>query len=376
MVKYLNQNTQGVFSMKINVDKKSFQEAVKKVIAEKKAALPILTNFLLKAEDGRLVIHGTDLEVFTTYWINADVEEEGSVCVNAKKLTDISKVLPSAEVNLHIDKNNLKITSGKTKYSLPTTPAEDFPTFEEFPSDLAVSISGNTLLEGISKTVYASSRDESRFALNGVCFSFVNNHIDFVATDGHRLALYKGEITGGKIEGKYIVPQKALAEVKKLVSEYEDIEVAISGSSIFFKGSDWMLSARLLEGVFPDYTQVIPSAFNIEIEVSKGDILDSVKRVIVAEEKDTKPIKIILKENKLIVSTPTSEDTFAEDEIDIDYTGEDFEIGFNGKYIIEALDEIQDSRVLIKFINKDSQTVIVPKDENEPYLAVVMPMNI
>ncbi len=362
--------------MKITVDRKSFQDAVKKVISERKTAFSILTNFLLKAQDGKLIIQGTDLEVFTTYWINADIKEEGTVCVNAKKLTDISKVLPSSEVSLHMDKNNLKITSGKTKYSLATTPAEDFPNFDEFPYDLAVSISGNTLLKGISKTVYAASKDESRFALNGVCFSFKDGHIDFVATDGHRLALYKGEITGKNLEGKYIVPQKALAEVKKLVSEYEDIEVAISESSIFYKGSQWMLSARLLEGVFPDYPQVIPSSFNIQVEVSKGEILDSVKRVIVAEESDAKPIKITLKENKLVVSTPTSEDTFAEDEIDIDYQGENFEIGFNGKYIIEAIDEIEDSVVLIKFINKDSQTVIVPKDENEPYLAVVMPMNI
>ncbi|MGB9766365.1 MAG: DNA polymerase III subunit beta [Sulfurihydrogenibium sp.] len=362
--------------MKITVDRKIFQEAVKKVIAEKKAALPILTNFLLKAENGRLVIQGTDLEVFTTYWINADVEEEGAVCVNAKKLTDISKVLPSTEVSLSLEKSNLKIVSGKTKYSIPTVDPNDFPTFESFPSDLAVSISGSTLLNGITKTVYAASKDESRFALNGVCFSFVDSHIDFVATDGHRLALYKGEITGKGVEGKHIVPQKALSEVKKLVSEYEDVEIAISGSSIFFKGGDWMLSARLLEGIFPDYTQVIPTTFNIQVEVSKNEIIDSVKRVVVAEESDAKPIKLTLKENKLIVSTPTSEDTFAEDEIDIDYEGEEFEIGFNGKYIIEAIDEIEDSRVLMKFINKDSQTVIVPKDENEPYLAVVMPMSI
>ena len=362
--------------MDIVVDKKSFQDAVKKVIAEKKAALPVLTNFLLKAEDGKLIIQGTDLEVFTTYWINADVKQEGSVCVNAKKLTDISKVLPAASVSLQLDKNSLKIISGKTKYSIPTTDPEDFPTFEEFPSDLAVRISGDTLLKGITKTVYAASKDESRFALNGVCFSFVEKYLDFVATDGHRLALYKGEVSGGNVEGKYIVPQKALGEIKKLVSEYEDVEVAISGSSIFFKGSDWILSARLLEGVFPDYTQVIPNTFNIEIEVSKGEILDAVKRVVVAEESDAKPIKLTLKENKLIISTPTVEDAYAEDEIDIEYQQEEFEIGFNGKYIIDAIDEIEDSRIIIKFINKDSQTVIIPKDENEPYLAVVMPMNI
>ena len=137
-----------------------------------------------------------------------------------------------------------------------------------------------------------------------------------------------------------------------------------------------MLSARLLEGVFPDYTQVIPKSFNIEVEVLKGDILDSVKRVVEAEESDAKPIKLTLKENKLIISTPTVEDAYAEDEIDIEYNQEEFEIGFNGKYIIDAIDEIEDRNVIVKFIDKDCQAVIIPENHKERYLAVVMPMTI
>ncbi len=214
--------------MKVKAYKKDLQEAFKKVISEKKAALPILTNFLLKAEDGKLTVYGTDLEVYTSYTIPADVEEEGSICVNSKKISDISKVLAQNEALLYTDGETLKITSGKTKYSLPTFEADDFPLPESYPSDLAILISGQELLKGISKTIYAVSKDESRFALNGVCFSFIKGKLDFVATDGHRLALYNIQVNGN-LEGKYIVPLKALNELKKLVSDFEDVEVAVSG---------------------------------------------------------------------------------------------------------------------------------------------------
>jgi DNA polymerase-3 subunit beta len=361
--------------MKVKAYKKDLQDAFKKVISEKKSALPILTNFLLKAEDGKLTVYGTDLEVYTLYTIPADVEEEGSICVNSKKISDISKVLAQNEALLYTDGETLKITSGKTKYSLPTFEADDFPLPESYPSDLTVLISGKEFLEGVSRTIYAVSKDESRFALNGVCFSFIDDKLEFVATDGHRLALYSTQISG-KLEGKYIVPIKALSEIKKLVSDVEDVEVAVSGSSIFFKGSNYILSARLLEGIFPDYKQVIPDSFSIEITLSKSELIESIKRVIIAEDNDNKPIKLKLFNNKLIISTPSTSDAYAEDEIEVSYDGKEFEIGFNGKYILDAVDEIENENIVIKFINKDSQTVIVPEDSEERYLAVVMPMTI
>jgi DNA polymerase III, beta subunit (EC 2.7.7.7) len=238
------ENTKKYFggtNMKLKTYKKDLQEALKKVISEKKAALPILTNFMLKAEDGKLTIYGTDLEVYTTYSIFADVEEEGAICVNAKKLTDISKVLGKEDVSIYTEKESLKITSGKTKYSLSTFEADDYPLPEAFPSNTTVLVSGKELLKGINKTIYAVSKDSSRFALNGVCFSFNGNELELVATDGHRLALYNIQISGN-LEGKYIVPTKALNELKKLVSDIEDVEITVSESSIFFKGYNYTMS--------------------------------------------------------------------------------------------------------------------------------------
>jgi DNA polymerase-3 subunit beta len=364
--------------MKLKTYKKDLQEALKKVISEKKSALPILTNFMLKAEDGKLTIYGTDLEVYTTYSIFADIEEEGSICVNAKKLADISKVLGKEEVSIYTEGENLKITLGKTKYSLSTFEADDYPLPEEFPSNATILISGKELLKGISKTIYAVSKDSSRFALNGVCFSFNGNELELVATDGHRLALYNIQITGKGIEGKYIVPIKALNELKKLVSDIEDVEIAVSESSIFFKSHNYMMSARLLEGIFPDYKQVIPNSYNIEVVLPKEELIGSIKRTTVAEEDENKPIKMVLTKNKLTIATASriSTDTYAEDEIDINYDGQEFEIGFNGKYILEAVDKIDSDNIVVKFINKDSQTTFTPENQEEKYLALVMPMTL
>lgn len=361
--------------MKLVVDKKDFQDALKKVISEKKSNLPILTNFLLRAEEGKLYIYGTDLEVYSTYTIPADIEKEGDICVNAKKLIDISKVLPTSEVLLENQQNNLKILSGKTKYNLPVANVEDFPTFERFPEDMSVSLSSASLLKGIDKTMYAASRDESRFTLNGVCFSFMEKKLDLVATDGHRLALYQIGYSGITEKNKFIVPLKALNELKKLLVDALDVDVAVYGSNMFFRSKEWSLQTRLLEGVFPDYTMVIPKEFMIELSINKNEFLDALKRVITPIEDGIKPVKLTISNGKLKISS-ASEGVNAEDEMDVDYVGE-FEIGFNGNYLLDAVDKIESQECILKFTGKDSQTLIKPADGGENgYIAIVMPMNL
>lgn len=361
--------------MKLTVSKKDFQEALKKVLSEKKSTLPILTNFKLKAENDRLYIYGTDLEVYTTYWIPAVVEEEGDTCVSSKKLIDISKVIPTSEVILTKQDNSLKLLSGKTKYSLPTVDPVDFPVFEEFPKDIAIKVVGSELLKGINKSMYAASKDESRFTLNGVCFSFTEDGLDLVATDGHRLALYKVEYQGRIDKGKYIVPIKAILELKKVLSDAIDVDIAVVGHNMFFEGGQWSVQTRLLDGVFPDYTMVIPKEYMVEIVVPKEEFLESIKRVIVPIEESTKPVRLNLSNGEMKVSS-ASDGTEAEDQVEIDYTGELFEIGFNGNYIIDAVEEVESSDCVIQFTGKESQTVIKPAKDSEPYLAIVMPMNI
>ncbi len=367
--------------MELVIDKSDLQNVLKKAISatEKKSALPILSNFLLEAKDDKLTVQGTDLEVHVSVSVFAKVEQEGIACVNAKKITDISRLLPSNEVYIKLEDNNLRIKSGRTKYNLPISSADDFPNLYPFPEDNAFVISGENLQKAISKTLYATSKEESRFALQGVLFKSLDGTIDVVATDGHRLALYNIDRTGnGDIN--IIVPQKALNELKRLLTGLEDVEVAATDQYVFFRTKEWILMSRLLEGAFPDYSQVIPENFSREIHVNKKEFLDAVKRVSAVIEGDTKPLKLVLKTGEeggiLQLRSASSEYGEAVDELNIDYSDEEFSIGFNAKYIIEAVDVIDTESVIVKFTNPNAQTLFLPSEDTDRYKAIVMPMEI
>ncbi|NPA16740.1 MAG: DNA polymerase III subunit beta [Aquificae bacterium] len=363
--------------MELVIDKTDLQNLLKKAISatEKKSALPILSNFLLEAKEDRLIVQGTDLEVHVSVSVFAKVEKEGTACVNAKKLTDISRLLPSSEVYIKLEDSTLKIKSGKTKYNLPVVPSEDFPMMYPFPEDNAFIVSGDEIQKAISKTSYAASKEETRFALQGVLFKSLDGSMDLVATDGHRLALYTID-RNGKGEVNIIVPQKALNELKKLLTGFEDVEMAASDQYVFFRTKEWVLMSRLLEGAFPDYTKVIPQEFSIEIKVDKKEFLDAVKRVSAVIEGDPKPVKLTLKENTLELVSRSSEYGEATDELPIEYQGEEFSIGFNARYLIEAVEVIDGDNALIRFTSPNAQTLILPEDETDRYRAIVMPMEI
>ncbi|WP_457624180.1 DNA polymerase III subunit beta [Persephonella sp.] len=363
--------------MELVIDKTDLQNLLKKAISatEKKSALPILSNFLLEAKEDRLIVQGTDLEVHVSVSVFAKVEKEGTACVNAKKLTDISRLLPSSEVYIKLEDSTLKIKSGKTKYNLPVVPSEDFPMMYPFPEDNAFIVLGDEIQKAISKTSYAASKEETRFALQGVLFKSLDGSMDLVATDGHRLALYTID-RNGKGEVNIIVPQKALNELKKLLTGFEDVEMAASDQYVFFRTKEWVLMSRLLEGAFPDYTKVIPQEFSIEIKVDKKEFLDAVKRVSAVIEGDPKPVKLTLKENTLELVSRSSEYGEATDELPVEYQGEEFSIGFNARYLIEAVEVIDGDNALIRFTSPNAQTLILPEDETDRYRAIVMPMEI
>ena len=362
--------------MELTIDKKDLQNILKKAIAatEKKSALPILSNFLLEAKDDKLTVQATDLEVHVAVSVIAKVENEGKACVNAKRLTEIARLLPENQVYIKLEYNSLKIKSGKTKYSLPTAPPEDFPGLYPFPEENAFVVSGDELLNSIQKTIYATSKEESTFSLQGVKYKSYDSKIDSVATDGHRLALYRLDKNGnGEIDS--IIPPKALNELRKLLTGVEDVEIASSQQYVFFRTKEWILMSRLLEGIFPDYTNVIPQEFSIEIKLNKKEFLEAVKRVSAVVEGDLKPVKLTLTENKLTLRAFSPEFGEAIDEIDIQYEGEEFSIGFNARYLIDAVDVIDEEEIFIKFTTPNSQTMIVPS-ENENYLAIIMPMEV
>ncbi|NPA13444.1 MAG: DNA polymerase III subunit beta [Aquificae bacterium] len=363
--------------MELVIEKGDLQTLLKKAISatEKKSALPVLANFLIEAGEDKITVQGTDLEVHVSISGFAKVEQEGKVCVNAKKLTDISRLLPSSEVHMKLEGNTLKVKSGKTKYSLPVSPPEEFPMMYPFPEDNGFIVSGDSIQKGIQKTSYAVSKDESKPSLQGVLFKSNNSKLDFVATDGHRLALYTADINGnGEID--IIIPQKALAELKKLLTGFEDVEVAASDQYVFFRTKEWVLMSRLLEGTFPDYTKVIPEEFSIQIQVDKKEFSDGIKRVSAIIEGEPKPVKLTLKDNTLQLQSRSTEQGEATDELQVEYEGEEFNITFNARYLLEAIDVIDTEKATVRFVSQKAQTLILPEGDTDPYKAIVMPMEV
>lgn len=361
--------------MKLRIDRGEFLSALQKAknATEKKSALPILNNFLLIAENETLILKATDLENFLSLHIKADVEDEGKTAVNADKLTSVIKSLSSAMVSVELKEDKLVVGGGRSTFRLTTLDPEDFP---EFPEPItSAEIPAVDLVKAIDKVEYAISKEDARYALQGLYIHEVNGKTHFVGSDGHRLALFW---RNSPFSVELLIPRKSLKVIQGLMKDY--IGLIHSGkdeSFAHFTGEDWTLSVRLLEGEYPDYMVVIPRSFNHEILANKADLLESLKRLSSIAESSAFPVKISFSDNLALLEISDPEYGEGRDEVDVDYAGGPVEVGFNGKYLIEALDSFDADRVWIKIVDPDSAVVIESNDkEKDPYLCVVMPMRL
>ncbi len=363
--------------MKLQVDREEFEEALRKAreATEKKSALPILTNFLLEADDEKLVIRATDLENYLTVHVTADIEEKGSVCVNSRKLSEIVRNLSSAVVNLNTQEDRLILVGGRSRFKLPTISPEDFP---EFPASGGSSelVHGNLILKAVEKTEYSIAKEEARISLQGMYMRGYEGRIHFVGSDGHRLALYEPE---GNFDKQLLIPRKSLKVLQRLITGIEEVEVVVGedGSFASFRTEGWHLIIRLLEGEFPDYMAVMPGEFSIEILFDKNELRNTLRRLASIGEGKAFPVKFTLADNMAVVEISDPEFGEGRDEIDIDYVGDTFEIGFNGSYIIEALNAFDSEKVWFKFTTPDTATLIEADDyTQDPYKCIIMPMRV
>ncbi len=364
--------------MKLTCDRKLLEETLAKAkeATEKKAALPILSNFLLEAKGETLTIRATDLENYLTLSLPANVIEEGVVCVNSQKLTDIVKGGSCAEVIFSLKGETLTVECGRSRYKLATVDADEFPEFPEIEEDSPSGIlEGRLLLEGIDRTDYAVPKDAENLILNSMLIKGKENEIHFVGTDGHRLALYKPPVEGFELE--LPLPKRSLKVLKKLVGKLDELKVQRSENFAFFETENWKLAVRLLEGEYPDYEAVIPEETTHNALVPTEEFLKALKRVTLLIEGKVKPVKITLVENLMKLQVSDPEFGEAEDEVEVEYVGEGIEVEFNAKYLMEALDRYDSERVWLKLIDADSPALIEAENmEEEPYLCLIMPMTL
>ena len=348
--------------------------------------MPILANTLIEApETGKnamLQLAATDLEVGVRSQHVANVTEAGGLTVSAKKLFEIVRELSDEKIELEATANSyLEIRCNRSRFTLAGTAAEEYPTLPEFNPEKTVPVSSAILSAMIERTMYAASVDETRYNLNGVYLEVLNEtgEIRLVATDGHRLACVDRTIEGdiSALASGVIIPRKGLGELKRLVDEddAEEIELAFANNSGLAKKGDVTLVMRLIEGEFPNYNQVIPKDLTRHLILPTDSLVQAVRRVALLSSERSRAVKLELSDGQLVITSNNPDLGDAREELDVDYAGEPLAIGFNAKYLLDAINAIQLKEVRFSFQDELSPSRLTPPDD-EKTLAVVMPMRI
>ncbi len=374
--------------MKLSIAKSELQRGLGRIqaIVEKRNSMPILANVLLEAlsekEGGTLRLSATDLEVGVRGHHQAKISEPGGLTVSAKKLFEIVRELPDEDVLLESTANSyLDVRCARSHFTLAGTAAEEYPTLPNFEPTQTVPVQASELSGMIERTMYAASVDETRYNLNGVYLEVLadTGKIRMVATDGHRLALVDRELTSDTtgLANGVIVPRKGLSELKRLLDEddTEEVELAFEGNSGLAKKGDVTLVMRLIEGEFPNYHQVIPTESGLQIVLPTDRLIQALRRVVLISSERSKAVKFEVDEDRLRISSNNPDIGDASDEIDIDYGGEPVSIGFNARYLLDALNSIHAKELRISFQNDLSPAQLVPTNDADT-LAVVMPMRL
>ncbi len=374
--------------LKIGVQELSRALARSQGIVEKKSTMPILSHVLLDAAKGdALHVAATDLDVSVSSDHACEVLKEGRVAVPAKQLFEIVKALPEREAVLKRAQNNyLEVKSGAAEFRLVGLPAEDFPALPRFDKVHLVKVEPRPLLEMIELTAFAVSSDETRYNLNGVFFEPAGGTLRTVATDGHRLSLAERKLPGEfHVKKGVILPRKGLGEMKKLLLEAEDGEAKLGfvENSAVVQRPGVKLVMRLIEGVFPDYRQVIPKQGEKSFSVGRDRLLDALRRVSLVSSDKAHAVKLELGPGLLRVTSQNPDLGEAKEEVPVEYQGEPLKIGFNARYLIDVLgalatlDPVAVQDVVMDLADDLSPGVIRPAGESETqFTAVVMPMRI
>jgi DNA polymerase III subunit beta len=341
-----------------------------------KSSLPILSNVLLEVERNKLRLTATDLDIGICSTIPVTVEQEGSITVPAKKFFDIIKALPdTSEISISMKKNNfISIKSGKALFKIIGLPKEEFPRLPEFHDKDSIIIEQKVLKEMMNLTDFAISKDDTRYVLNGVLFNTKGDKVSIVATDGRRLAAINKTLDKKTlVDREVIIPTKTVQEVKRMLQDEGDITIKFGDNQILFSFTDSFILSRLIEGEYPNYNKVIPEKSPKEVIVSREEFLSAAKRASIFTDQDSMAIKLSIKKKKMTISKNTPYLGEAKEELDVSYNGDDIDIGFNPRYLIDVLKSLSDDDIIFE-VNDSSKPGVLRKGEEYTY--VVLPMQL
>jgi DNA polymerase-3 subunit beta len=351
-------------------------------VVERKNTIPILSNILLKASDGHLDFTSTDLDLTLLSQAEARVSRPGSVTVPARKLFDLIRNLPEADVNLKLmDNHYLGVTCQRSNFRLVAQPAEDFPTVPKVEGKAEVSFALDLWKRLSRKVLYAVSAEETRFQLMGALLKEKGKEFELVATDGHRMALVDFQKSDAKSAmPNVLVPKKALAEILKMDGgDSPNLQIRHSENHLLFQVGSRQLIARLLDVNFPDYEKILSKNNDKVAIVPRGACQGAIRRVALFSSERSRGVKLSFEKNLLTVASASQELGEGTETLDIEYSSEPISIGLNAQYVLDFLDEADTENVRLELKDENTQCICRPEGEIEGasrYLYVVMPMRL
>jgi DNA polymerase-3 subunit beta len=370
--------------MEFSMDRNLFLAGVQRTlgIVERKTTIPILNNILLSAGENKVRMVATDREIGLVADYEAAVKVPGEITVAARKLSEMLREIEGDVIDFKkLDNNWVNITCDKVAYRIPGIPADDYPEVVEEADEGFFRMKSDMFKEMIGKTMFAISTDEMRPGLNGVYFECKRGKVGMVATDGHRLSIVTMDIGDedsihGDMEG-IIIPRKGVSEIRKLVEDgNEYIEMAIRDRrACVFKKDSTILRVMLIDADYPDYKKVMPKDDGTDIHIDRDKMLRSLKRMSVMSSERFSGVKIEVSGGKVHLSSINPDVGEAKDEIDISYQGENMTVGYNVRYLIDAIDVIHEDTISLMMRGKEGPGVIQPI-ENKNYMCIVMPIKL
>ena len=368
--------------MNINILKETLEQPLSQVIGvvEKRQTLPILGNVYIELNENRLTLIGSDLETEITTRVHNVGGSDGKTTVSARKLFDICRSLPAeSQLSLIIeDDNKMVVKAGKSRFTLQTLNATDYPRLEETVWKHEFSINQKQLNNLLTRTSFSMAQQDVRYFLNGLLIEVSENQVLSVATDGHRLAKTRIPMQGINIElVQSIVPRKAVIEISKFLdsNSEEEVIIKLNASHILVQSGDFMFISKLIDGRFPDYEKVIPATLDKHIIINRSNLIEILSRAAILSNEKFRGVSLNINNKTLKVASHNPDQEHASDEMSVEYEGDDIEIGFNVNYLLEALKACDSDEIDLGLLDPNTSCTFHAAGNDET-LYLIMPMRL
>jgi DNA polymerase-3 subunit beta len=345
-------------------------------VVERRQTMPILSNILLVAKDGQLAVTATDLEVELVAQADVDTEAGGEITVSGRKMLDICRALPEgAVVEVSASGEKLSVRAGRSRFNLATLPAAEFPVVEDIKAGESIKVTQNVLARLFEKTHFSMAQQDVRYYLNGLLLETGGGQLRAVATDGHRLALCQASVASPVDEQQVIVPRKGVLELQRLMSGDGELDIQLGANHIRIQLDGIRFTSKLIDGRFPEYQRVIPRESANELKADRGAFQGALQRTAILSNEKYRGIRLVIRDSGVVLQAHNPEQEEAEEELEVEYSGEDIEIGFNVNYLLDALNAVDGDEVTLS-VQDSNSSCLIRQPGSDDCTFVVMPMRL